>query len=143
MSCGPGDSAAFPGAALAQLLKPFPAKAFLARYWERKPLCVKRPLPAWATGLVSLHDVDAILATGQANPNDVRLVKTDGSKVDHAEVPRLADGSPNVAAICEAYHNGYTVVLNALHRRWPAVASLRADLCDDLGHPVGINLYLT
>jgi hypothetical protein len=70
-------------------------------------------------------------------------VKSEGSKVDHAEVPRTPDGTPNVPAICEAYHNGYTVVLNALHRRWPAVASFRAGLSDDLGHPVGINLYLT
>jgi ribosomal protein L16 Arg81 hydroxylase len=34
------------GAALAQLLSPFPAQDFLARHLEKKPLCVKRSLPA-------------------------------------------------------------------------------------------------
>ncbi|SEO54658.1 Cupin superfamily protein [Rhodospirillales bacterium URHD0017] len=115
----------------------------MARHWEKKPLHVKRSLPAWAARLASVHDVDVILATGKTAANDVNLVKTEGGKSVHADVPRGADGAPNVAAISQAYADGYTVVLNSLHRRWPAVAALRAALSDDLGHAINMNLYLT
>jgi ribosomal protein L16 Arg81 hydroxylase len=115
----------------------------MARHWEKKPLHVKRSLPAWAARLVSVHDVDVILATGRAVANDVNLVKTEGGKSVHADVPRAPDGTPSIAAISQAYNDGYTVVLNSLNRRWPAVAALRAGLCDDLGHAINMNLYLT
>jgi ribosomal protein L16 Arg81 hydroxylase len=131
------------GAALAQLLSPFPAREFLASHWEKKPLHVKRSLPAWAARLVSVHDVDVILATGRTTANDISLVKTEGGKSVQADVPRAPDGAPNIAAIGQAYADGYTVVLNSLHRRWPAVAALRAGLSDDLGHAINMNLYLT
>ena len=131
------------GAALAQLLSPFPARDFLARHWEKKPLHVKRSLPAWAARLASVHDVDVILATGKTVANHVSLVRTEGGKSVQADVPRTPDGAPNIAAIGQAYADGYTVVLNSLHRRWPAVAALRAGLSDDLGHSINMNLYLT
>jgi len=76
------------GAALAQLLSPFPPRYFLARHWEKKPLCVKRSLPAWAARLASVHDVDVILATGKTAANDVSLVRTEGGKSVQADVPR-------------------------------------------------------
>src|SRR6185295_2489247 len=101
-----------PGAALAQLLNPFPARDFLARHWEKKPLHVKRSLPDWAARLASVHDVDVILATGKTTANDVKLVKTVGGKSVHADVPRTPDGTPSIAAISQAYADGYTVVLD-------------------------------
>jgi ribosomal protein L16 Arg81 hydroxylase len=76
------------GAALVQLLSPLPARDFLARHWEKKPLHVKRSLPAWAARLASVHDVDVILATGRTTANDVSLVRTEGGKSVHTEVPR-------------------------------------------------------
>jgi ribosomal protein L16 Arg81 hydroxylase len=115
----------------------------MARHWEKKPLHVKRSLPAWAARLASVHDVDVILATGKTTANDVNLVKTEAGKSVDADVPRASDGTPSIAAISQAYADGYTVVLNSLHRRWPAMAALRAGLSDDLGHAINMNLYLT
>ena len=115
----------------------------MARHWEKKPLYVKRSLPAWAARLAGIQDVDVILATGRTTANDVSLVRTEGGKSVNADVPRASDGTPSIAAISQAYADGYTVVLNSLHRRWPAVAALRAGLSDDLGHAINMNLYLT
>ncbi len=38
---------------------------------------------------------------------------------------------------------GHTVVLQGLHRLWPALIDFAGDLTTDLGHPVQINAYIT
>jgi hypothetical protein len=54
-----------------------------------------------------------------------------------------AAGVPDIQDVYRAYHDGYTIVLNALHRRSSAVANLARAVEAELHHPIGVNLYLT
>ena len=45
--------------------------------------------------------------------------------------------------LLDLYDAGATVVLQGLHRSWPALTALTADLEEALGHPVQVNAYLT
>lgn len=46
-------------------------------------------------------------------------------------------------SVLRLFADGSTVVLQGLHRTWPAVGELAAGLADELGHPVQVNAYIT
>ena len=133
---------------LAWLLRPVTPEEFLGSFWERRPLHVRRDHPAYYCSLPGLLDVDGLITTtelvGRGRTPSGRVVRTspDGRVTDR-EFRRNADGTPDVHDIYRCYDGGYTIVLNSVHRRSPAVAAVCRALETDLQHPVGANLYLT
>jgi bifunctional lysine-specific demethylase and histidyl-hydroxylase NO66 len=45
--------------------------------------------------------------------------------------------------VAALFASGHTVVLQALHRTWPALVDFATQLSSDAGHPVQINAYIT
>jgi bifunctional lysine-specific demethylase and histidyl-hydroxylase NO66 len=137
-----------PTRGLAWLVHPVKPVEFFGSYWEKRPLAVKRAEPGYHRKLPGLAEVDGLITAtvfgAGARTTEGRLVRTerDGTLVQH---PFLLDGDghPDVHHIYRSYDEGYTVVLNGLHRRSVIVSGLCSELEADFQCPVGANLYLT
>ncbi len=131
---------------LERLLYPLTPDAFKADYLEKQPLHLARPLPGWCEELPSIATLDAIIALSPAPmtvQNELRLVRTTAEGSEDLPVERASDGRPDMSALYRAYATGWTVVVNSLHLRHPAVSRLALGLSAELGHPIGVNLYFT
>ncbi|NIM52278.1 MAG: hypothetical protein GTN62_13400 [Gemmatimonadales bacterium] len=123
--------------ALQQLLDPIESSVFKTDYWEKAPLHVARPAPQWLEELPGKEDLDHLFqVTPAAN---LRIVRSAGLRT--REVPVSA--ARKMLANYQAYSDGWTLVLNAVHRRSPAVGMLAARLSEALSHDIGVNLYFT
>jgi hypothetical protein len=101
-------------------------------------------------GLLSLDDVDHLLTETAIRTPSVRLAR-DGSVLPESRYTRsgaslagkpltgLVDGR----RVLREFDDGATVVLQGLHRSWPPLRDLVAQLELDLGHPCQANAYLT
>jgi bifunctional lysine-specific demethylase and histidyl-hydroxylase NO66 len=133
---------------LAWLLDPVEPASFFEHY-ETAPLHVRRDDPARFVGVLGLEDVDFLLTSTVSNrmrPTDgERLVRAeaDGSLSERPVVSLPGSAGVDVQAVYRAYHEGFTVIVNQVHRRFPPVAHLCRGLQAELHHPVGANLYLT
>jgi bifunctional lysine-specific demethylase and histidyl-hydroxylase NO66 len=124
--------------------------SFLDELWGRRPLHVPaRGERDALAGLLTLDDVDAIVAGSGLRAPAFRLVKQ-GATRPHAEVTRhVRIGSRpvsdlvDVAAVHDAVAGGATLVLQGLHRSFPKVTAFCRDLERTLTHPVQANAYLT
>ena len=130
--------------ALAALLDPISKMDFINGHWERSPLLVNRDPPEWLGRLLAVSDVDSLISlTNNGGSEDVRVAKSRDETVEHLPIARGSDGRPELPALFRAYHDGYTIIVNGLHRRWPSISLLSAKLSEELGHSIGVNLYLT
>src|SRR5262249_36473917 len=104
---------------------------------------------AFFRDLPGLDAVDELITAtspggGHGAANDVCIVKTDGTGGSGSRSVQLdTQGIPDIQKIYRAYHEGYSIVVNQVHRRSSAVALLCRGLEISLHHPVGCNLYLT
>lgn len=73
-------------------------------------------------------------------PEDMKLVKGGHHYDANWTNP---DGSPRLDAVRAAWREGYTIIINAMDRRWEPVAHLAASLREQLHHPIDVNLYFT
>jgi ribosomal protein L16 Arg81 hydroxylase len=131
------------------LLDPLTPSSFFEEYYETAPLHVRRDDPDRFAGLLNVEDVDHLLTatvSTRARPGDgERLVRAeaDGS-LSERRVMSLADtGAVDVQAVYRAYGEGFTLIVNQVHRRSSPVALLCRELQAELHHPVGANLYVT
>jgi bifunctional lysine-specific demethylase and histidyl-hydroxylase NO66 len=130
------------------LLHPIPASVFFRTYWEAEPLLISREEPGYFADLPGLDAVDELITATTSGParsmDDGRMVKTDRRGVVSERRIRLgSNGIPDIQDIYRAYHDGYSVVVNQVHRRSATVALLCRTLESALHHPIGVNLYLT
>jgi hypothetical protein len=126
---------------------------FAAEFWGRRPLLSRAAElpPEPATGFADLFGLDAVdelvSRRGLRTPF-LRLAK-DGTVVD----PGRFTGPGGVGAeiadqvaddrVLELFLDGSTLVLQGLHRTWPALIGFAQQLGTDLGHPVQVNAYVT
>ncbi len=120
---------------------------FLAERFGRDPY--RTTADAGFDDLLSLDDVDEILAGRGLRHPDIRLVR-DGEVIDTAEWTHSArtggtkvEGLVHSGKTLEHFADGATVVLQSLHRWWPPLSRFCRDLELELGHPVQANAYLT
>jgi hypothetical protein len=124
------------------------AATFGSRYWGRRPLLTPGADPDGFRDLLDLDGVDELLSRRGLRTPFVRLAR-DGVVVDSASFT----GGGGVGAeitdqvrddrVAALFAEGHTVVLQALHRTWPAVLELSTRLAAELGHPVQANAYVT
>ncbi|MDP3893853.1 cupin domain-containing protein [Nocardioides sp.] len=106
--------------------------------------------PADLTALLSLDDADRLLTSTAIRTPSVRVVK-DGTVLPESAYTRRGAslaGKPLTGLVdprrtLGLFDEGATVVLQGLHRYWPPLTDLVAELELELGHPCQANAYLT
>lgn len=124
------------------------AAAFADRHWSRGPLLARAADPDSFRDLLDLDGVDELLSRRGLRTPFIRLARN-GAVVDSASFT----GGGGVGAeigdqvrddkVAALFADGTTVVLQALHRTWPAVIDFSTRLAAELGHPVQANAYVT
>jgi mannose-6-phosphate isomerase-like protein (cupin superfamily) len=125
------------------------AQTFVDKVWATRVL-VHETSPEQLSHLLSLDDVDHLLTDSAIRTPSVRLAR-DGAVLPDAEFVRTGatvagrpmTGLVDVRKVLALFDAGATVVLQALHRYWPPLTRLAAELELDLGHPCQVNAYLT
>jgi bifunctional lysine-specific demethylase and histidyl-hydroxylase NO66 len=123
---------------------------FAEEHWGRRPLLRRAPDGAHGFAeLLDLPDVDRLVTETLLRLPSFRLVK-DGTPLDpktYTQTLRIGGdrlpGTVRPEKVAEAFAGGATIVLQALHRLWPPVASFCRELELALTHPVQANAYVT
>ena len=132
-----------------QLLRPVGIEAFFANYWEKQHLWLQRADASYYQSLLTAHDLEHLISHSDARYPAIRLAKGGGyfapevytRNVKHGD--ESFDGVPDVQKINEAYGQGATVALPAIHRTWAPLGSLCDTLQAQLDHAAHANVYIT
>jgi bifunctional lysine-specific demethylase and histidyl-hydroxylase NO66 len=123
--------------------------AFVRDHWAKAPLLRRGAGPDGFDDLLSLDDVDAILATTSPRVPAFRMVK-DGQPLPPAAYTRSGRvGSQPLSDLADPgkvfdqFRRGATIVLQSLHRYWAPLTAFCRELELFLTHPVQVNAYLT
>lgn len=136
--------------ALARCVAVEPAK-FAADHWGRSPLlsrAAELPNPAGFTDLLSPADADELLSRRGLRTPFLRVAK-DGQLVPAARFTGGGGAGAEIGdqvldeQILALYADGATLVLQGLHRTWPALVDFARDLGAALAQPLQVNAYLT
>jgi hypothetical protein len=127
------------------LIEPHAPDVFLRDAWEKSPLVIRRGQPDRYQSLLSLTSIDTLISLLGPNPGrkEIRLVRCRRGKLIEKSVQTTASGYADAYWLYAAYHEGYTIVLNGIDRRWPPIALLCRRLETELRHNVGANVYFT
>jgi lysine-specific demethylase/histidyl-hydroxylase NO66 len=125
------------------------AQTFLAKVWATR-VHLHQADPDRLVGLLSFDDVDHLLTETAIRTPAVRVAQ-DGSVLPESRYTRsgaTVAGQPltglvDARRVLQLFDGGATVVLQGLHRYWPPLRELVADLELELGHPCQANAYLT
>jgi hypothetical protein len=122
---------------------------FAAEFWSVRPLLsAAADLPGGFDDLFSLDAVDELLSRRGLRTPFLRMAKN-GVVVEGARFTRRAGAGADIGdqvaddRVLDLFTAGNTIVLQGLHRTWPAVGEFAGQLTADLGHPVGVNAYVT
>jgi ribosomal protein L16 Arg81 hydroxylase len=129
---------------LRRLIQPVDVRRFLENYWETAPLIIHRRDPKYYQSVLSLDDVDHILAMSSLRSPEIRLAR-DGHSLP-LSVLRVSELSTNAVmhdALIEEYRRGATIILQFLHERWSPLAELCTLLGETLSASLQANVYLT
>lgn len=124
------------------------AQTFLTKVWASR-VHLHRTDPADLVGLLSLDDADHLLTSTAIRTPSIRMAK-DGAVLPESVYTRSATlagksltGLVDGRKALDLFHDGATVVFQGLHRYWPPLTRLIAELELELGHPCQANAYLT
>lgn len=124
-----------------ELIAPVEPENFVRDYWERKPLRVHRNSPNYFLGLLSLEDVDEVLARCVPRSEQIRIVR-DGRTLSLQELKNI-EGRNDLEAVYSQFRSGSTLVLETLHERWTPLWRLCDSVSRALGVGTQVNVYLT
>jgi ribosomal protein L16 Arg81 hydroxylase len=123
-------------------------RRFAEEHWGREPLVYRGDPDAFA-GLLDLVDVDNLVGETLLRMPAFRLVK-DGTPLDPASYTQTVkiggqglDRTARPDRVADAFADGATIVLNALHRQSGPVGAFCRELELELTHPVQANAYIT
>lgn len=135
---------------LEDLLAPTTPEAFFRESWEKAPHVIARSAQDHYAGLLSLQDVDQMIAFSRPKFSDQnaflaaappRSTYVRGLLSDQ---PSLSPSTnPGIAELRQVFDSGKSVVIMGMHQRWPAVASMCRNLEMVFHCPVHANMYLT
>ncbi len=125
------------------------AQTFVEKVWASH-VHLHQAEPADLVGLLSFDDVDRLLTSTAIRTPAVRLAR-DGSVLPQSQYTRTGatlagqalTGLVDARKVIDLFEDGATVVLQGLHRYWPPLTRLVAELELALGHPCQANAYLT
>jgi ribosomal protein L16 Arg81 hydroxylase len=124
-------------------------RRFAGEHWGREPLHRRAADPDGFRGLLDLADVDHLITESLLRMPSFRLVK-EGKPLDPRRYTQtIRVGSERVDRtirpdkVLDAFQEGASIVLQALHRQWPPVARFCRDLELSLTHRTQANAYVT
>jgi hypothetical protein len=125
------------------------AQNFVEKIWASH-VHVHETDPVDLVDLLSFDDVDELLTSTAIRTPAVRLAQN-GSVLPASRFTRSGatlagqalTGLVDARKVIDLFEGGATVVLQGLHRYWPPLTRLIADLELELGHPCQANAYLT
>jgi bifunctional lysine-specific demethylase and histidyl-hydroxylase NO66 len=125
------------------------AQTFVEKVWASH-VHLHQAEPADLVGLLSFDDVDHLLTSTAIRTPAVRLAR-DGAVLPQSSYTRTGatlagqalTGLVDARKVIDLFEGGTTVVLQGLHRYWPPLTRLVAELELALGHPCQANAYLT
>ncbi|KAA1417864.1 cupin [Nocardioides humilatus] len=124
------------------------AQTFLSKVWASR-VHLHRGEPDEFAALLSLRDADHLLTSTALRTPSIRLAQ-DGAVLSESAYTRRATmaGKPLTGLVdarkaLALFEGGATVVFQGLHRYWPPLMNLVAELELELGHPCQANAYLT
>lgn len=134
---------------LENLLAPLAPHLFFQENWEKQPLAIARADENHYAPLLSMRDVDAVLAYSQPRFDDQTAFEPVAPRPPTyvrgvlADQPALPPDGPSIAELRQVYEQGKSLVIMAMQRRWPSIAELCRGLEAFFHCPVHANLYLT
>jgi len=124
------------------------AQTFLEKVWASR-VHLHRTDPDNLVGLLSLRDADHLLTETAIRTPAIRIAQ-DGAVLPQSAYTRGATiagqaltGLVDPRKVLELFDGGATIVFQGLHRYWPPLTRLIAELELELGHPCQANAYLT
>lgn len=124
-------------------------KEFQAEQWRRHPLYRPQASRNEFRELISLDDVDYILADPRTRPPFVRVI-VNGRKLDNRLITRQVkmalqpiDDVPDTAAIMKHFKNGATIVVESLQDSIRPVGTLCKDITSRLARQVHAQALIT
>ncbi|HEY0717860.1 MAG TPA: cupin domain-containing protein [Streptosporangiaceae bacterium] len=126
-----------------------PAEVFARKYWAGQPLhSAAGSLPRGFGDLFSPAAADELLTDRALRTPFIRMAR-EGS-VLAAECFTASGGfgaqvadQVDPAMVLREFAAGATIVLQGLHRTWPALQVFTRELVAELGHPAQVNAYIT
>ncbi|MGH3715864.1 MAG: cupin domain-containing protein [Micromonosporaceae bacterium] len=126
---------------------------FATEHWGRAPLLSVASDPGRGAGksfddLITVADVDELVSRRGVRTPFLRMAR-DGRILPPARYAGPGGAGATVPdqaldeRVLAAYADGATLVLQGLHRLWPPLGDFARQLAGELGHPVGVNAYLT
>jgi lysine-specific demethylase/histidyl-hydroxylase NO66 len=124
------------------------ADEFGAAHWGRGPLLTRGADTDAFRDLLDLDGIDELLSRRGLRTPFLRLacsgeVLGSGSFTGPGGVGAEIGDQVRDDRVAALFADGATVVLQALHRTWPAVIDFATALGEELGHPVQANAYVT
>jgi bifunctional lysine-specific demethylase and histidyl-hydroxylase NO66 len=116
---------------------------FFSDYWERKPLHVARPIPAFCRILPGIEDIDELIMLTSSDSGSMRLVRTAGGRKEEVPVTTGPGTQGDFTELYRRYDEGWTLIINSVHLRRAAIARLATGLRDAISHHVVVNVYFT
>lgn len=125
------------------------AQTFVEKVWASR-VHLHHTDPALLVDLLSFEDVDHLLTATAIRTPAVRVAQ-DGAVLPASAFTRSGStiagqaltGLVDARKVLDLFEGGATVVLQGLHRYWPPLTRLVAELEVALGHPCQANAYLT
>jgi hypothetical protein len=107
-------------------------------------MLVHREDPEYYSSILTLADVDGILAHASLGEQELRLV-ADGKEARVSDIIQdTVEGKFNrLESLYAQYRNGATINIVFLHERWPALAAVCQRLATQLSAGIHGNVYLT
>jgi lysine-specific demethylase/histidyl-hydroxylase NO66 len=131
-----------PDSSLGWLLAPLKVETFLAEIWGQSHYHVSRNSPEYFDTLFDgAASVDQLLGLFRPDRSLVRLVRENHKKEPYHY--RRSDGGLDVAGIGHDFADGYTIVLESIHRYVRAIASLLHAIEVELNFATQVNAYFT
>ena len=126
-----------------------PADVFARKYWADQPLhSTAGTLPRDFGDLFSPAAADELLTDRALRTPFIRMAKegsvlaADCFTASGGFGAHVAD-QVDPARVLREFADGATIVLQGLHRTWPALQGFTRDLVAELGHPAQVNAYIT
>jgi ribosomal protein L16 Arg81 hydroxylase len=136
----PAPSAS-PSPSLEWLIHPLEKKRFFQQYWEKQPLVINRSRPDYFTSLLSLEEVDRVIATLDRRYPNITLKD---ARRDVAPKDYTVDGEAlDVAKVYQLFADGSTISMAFLDTVVPSLTLFCRALENEFSFPLQANIYLT